>query len=74
MRNKFWQEALTKERAEWAKERKELLDRIQHPEIHQVEPGEQIEHDPPKDEAELAHIGQIVPEFVNVGEGAENGK
>ncbi len=50
-----------------------LADRIQHPEIRQVEPGPMIEHEPPKDEAELAHIGQIVPEFVNVGEGAENG-
>ncbi len=45
-----------------------LADRIQHPEIRQVEPGPMIEHEPPKDEAELAHIGQIVPEFVRVGE------
>jgi hypothetical protein len=68
MRNKFWQDTLTKERAEWAKERKELLDRIQHPEIKPVEPGEQMEYETPKDEAELAQVGQIVPEFVNVGE------
>jgi len=67
MRNKFWQEALTKEREEWAKERKELLDRIQFPERKPVEPGPMVEHEPPKDEAELAHIGQIVPDFVQVG-------
>ncbi len=45
-----------------------MADRIQHPEIRQVEPGPLIEHDPPKDEAELAQVGQIVPEFVKVGE------
>ena len=50
-----------------------LADRIQHPTVRQVEPGPEVEHQLPKDEAEMAHVGQIVPEFVNVGEGAENG-
>ncbi len=48
-----------------------MADRIQHPEVRQIEPGLQVEHEPPKDEAELAHIGQIVPEFVRVGETGE---
>ena len=58
----------------WATEREMLLgqlnkmaDRIQHPEARQVEPGEIVEHEPPKDTAELAHVGQIVPEFIQVG-------
>jgi hypothetical protein len=49
-------------------ERKQLLDRIQHPEIRQVEPGEPIDWDEPKDAAELAQVGQIVPDGVMVGE------
>jgi hypothetical protein len=49
-------------------ERKQLLDRIQHPEIRQVEPGEPVERDEPKDAAELAQVGQIVPDGVMVGE------
>ncbi len=58
----------------YEQERASLLDRIQHPEVRQVQPGEIVEHEPPKDEAELAHVGQIVPEFVRVGEtGAGNG-
>ena len=55
------------EREAWAQERQSLLDRIQFPETRQVTPGPVIEHEPPKDEAELAHIGQIVPDFVQVG-------
>ncbi len=56
-----------RERKSWDQERAKLLDRIQHPEVRQVEPGPLIEHEPPKDEAELAYVGQIVPEFIQVG-------
>ena len=56
------------ERAEWARERASLLDRVQHPEIRQIEPVAHAPVDPPRDPAELAHIGQIVPEFVHVGD------
>jgi hypothetical protein len=59
---------------EAARERAKLLDRIQHPELRQVEPGERTEYEPPKDTAELAYVGQEVPEFIQVGTtGAENG-
>ena len=70
MRNRLAEKLLEDfklEREQWAKERSSLLDRIQFPQTKQVEPGEYIEHEPPKDEAELAHIGQIVPDFVQVG-------
>lgn len=53
--------------AETTRERAKLLDRIQHPERVQVEPGDWETHDPPKDAAELAAVGTIVPEFVQVG-------
>jgi hypothetical protein len=49
-------------------ERAKLLDRIQHPEIRQVMPGEPVEYETPKDEAEMAWVGQEVPEFVQVGD------
>ena len=70
MRNKLAEKLLEDfklEREAWAKERASLLDRLQFPETRQVEPGPMIEHEPPKDEAELAHIGQVVPDFVQVG-------
>ena len=52
-----------------AKERRSLLDRIQHPEKVQVLPDpDYIPPEPPKDAAELAWIGQVVPDFVNVGQ------
>jgi hypothetical protein len=51
-------------------ERKTLADRIQHPEIRQVEPGERVEYDEPKDTAELAYVGQIVPDGIQVGKTA----
>lgn len=54
--------------ADHASERAKLLDRIQHPEVRQVEPyREAIVHEPPGDPSEMAFIGQEVPEFVNVG-------
>lgn len=52
---------------EAAQERRKLLDRIQHPEVRQIEPGPVIDHEPPADAAELAYVGQVVPEFINVG-------
>jgi hypothetical protein len=70
----FWQELLTRtqsaheqERAGWAAERRQLLERIQRPEYRPVEPGPKVAHDPPSDAQELAYVGQEVPEFVNVG-------
>jgi hypothetical protein len=54
--------------AESARERARLLDRIQHPERVQIEAREGHETpDIPKDAAELAAVGTIVPEFVRVG-------
>ena len=70
MRNKLAEKLLEDfklEREAWAQERQSLLDRIQFPDVRQVAPSEPVFHEPPKDEAELAHIGQIVPEFVQVG-------
>ncbi len=57
----------SRERREHDRQLSKMADRIQHPEIRQVEPGPQTEYEPPKDEAELAQVGQIVPEFVQVG-------
>lgn len=57
-----------KEREAWEAERKSLLDRIQHPERVQIEPGEVQHYDPPKDADELAQVGLEVPEFVQVGD------
>lgn len=51
----------------WQRERKSLLDRIQFPERIQVEPGPLEPVDVPIDAAELAHVGEVVPHFVNVG-------
>lgn len=67
MRSKQWVELLERERAEHRKEIARLLDRIQHPTTHQVEPGEIVEHEPPRDAAEMAWVGAEVPEFVQVG-------
>lgn len=53
-------------------ERSGLLDRIQHPERAVVEPGPQVEREPPRDAGEFAQVGQLVPEFVSVGD-AGNG-
>jgi hypothetical protein len=55
-----------RERA-WERERKSLLDRIQHPERVQVAAGTLAPIEPPIDAAELAYVGQEVPSFVNVG-------
>jgi hypothetical protein len=49
-------------------ERASLLDRIQHPEVRQVSPSEPMLHERPKDFAEMAWVGQEVPEFVKVGD------
>ena len=64
-----WMELLESERAAHRAEIKDLLNRIQHPERLPVEPAERIEHDPPKDLAELAHVGQEVPTGIYVGDG-----
>lgn len=47
-----------------------LLTRIQHPQIIQnpVVRDPWVAPDPPRDAAELAQIGQVVPEFVHVGD------
>lgn len=46
---------------------KGLLDRIQFPEVRQVEPGPVAQREPPADTAELAFIGEEVPHYVKVG-------
>lgn len=51
-----------------ARERKSLLDRIQHPERIQVQTDpDYVTPDAPKDAAELAAVGTIVPDFIQVG-------
>ena len=58
----------------WAEERAMLLvqvnrmaDRIQHPEVRQVEAVDPVAYDPPKDLAEMAFVGQEVPYGYDVG-------
>lgn len=54
----------------WTKteaERRALLDRIQHPGVRQIDREPVAPVEPPRDAAEFAHIGQVVPEFVHVG-------
>jgi hypothetical protein len=62
-----YSQLLDRQNKDAARERQKLLDRIQHPERVLVEPGDREIHDPPKDAAELAAVGTIVPEFVEVG-------
>jgi hypothetical protein len=51
-----------------AEERRALADRIQHPERIQVQPNtEFVPFEPEEDLAEMAYVGQVVPEFVQVG-------
>lgn len=51
------------------RERKSLLDRIQFPSVRQVEgDGETEVAEVPRDAAELQWVGEVVPEFVNVGD------
>lgn len=59
--------AASAERATWAEERRELLNRIQHPERIPVTPGPYVPSEPPRDPSELAQVGQLVPEFITVG-------
>lgn len=55
--------------AETSHERQKLLDRIQHPAVRQVEPQEPpIIHESPRDAAQMAQIGQVVPDFIDFGE------
>jgi hypothetical protein len=56
------------ERQAWGRERKELLDRIQHPETRVVSSMPAVEYEAPKDAAELAQVGQEVPYGVQVGD------
>lgn len=53
--------------SEAAEERQTLLDRIQHPERPRVPVVEREPIEPPKDSAELAYVGGIVPDSVQVG-------
>jgi len=67
--NNAWGEIVTKLLQSAADERASLLDRIQHPERVQVQgtPDGYEPPEPPPDAAELAYIGQEVPDFVSVG-------
>jgi hypothetical protein len=59
---------LTAQRQEAIQERRSLADRIQHPDHIQVIPSADYRApEPPKDEGEMAWVGQMVPEFVHVG-------
>ena len=46
---------------------KEMADRIQHPDVRVVAPGEVHEYDPPKDHGEMNFVGEIVPDGYQVG-------
>jgi len=61
-------ELLERERDKHRAEIAKLLDRIQFPHEHQVEPVDPIDYEPPRDAGELAQVGQIVPNYVDVGE------
>jgi len=59
---------LASQRQEAIEERRALADRIQHPDRIQVVPSPDYRPpEPPKDEGEMAWVGQMVPEFVHVG-------
>jgi hypothetical protein len=61
-------EQLTAQRQEAIEERRSLADRIQHPDRIQVVPSPDYRPpEPPKDEAEMAYIGQMVPDGIHVG-------
>lgn len=56
------------DRAELLAQINRLADRIQHPERIQVVPAPDYRPpEPPTDAAELAFVGQEVPEFVQIG-------
>ncbi len=66
-----WMALLSDEREAHRAEVQKLLDRIQHPE--RVLPSEPIAYeqpDPPK--ADYAYVGEMVPDFVDVGTPKEN--
>ena len=44
-----------------------FADRIQHPEVRQVQPWPHVEYETPKDLAEMAFVGQEVPAGYTVG-------
>ena len=62
-----WMALLETERKEHREEVQKLLDRIQHPEVRQVQPLPSEPVDPPKDAAEMAFLGEQVPEGYEVG-------
>jgi hypothetical protein len=62
-----WMALIEKEREAHRQEVASLLDRIQHPEVRQVQAGEPVEYEPPRDLAELAQVGQVVPDGYDVG-------
>lgn len=66
-------ELLERERDKHRQEIAALLTRIQHPEVIQAtsSPVEDPDLKDPKEIAAYAHVGQLVPEFVDVG--GENG-
>ncbi|HTA98663.1 MAG TPA: hypothetical protein VK730_13605 [Solirubrobacteraceae bacterium] len=66
-------EALERALAAAAEERQTLLNRIQHPERPIVPIVERESIEPPKDSAELAYVGGIVPEGVIVGTEPDGG-
>lgn len=53
-------------------ERKELAERIQHPEVRHVDSFVSIPHSQSQDSAEMAYVGDIVPEFLDVGNPSED--
>ncbi len=48
-----------------------LLDRIQHPTIRQVQAAPHGVYEAPRDAAEMAQVGMIVPDGISVG--SDNG-
>lgn len=61
-------EMFDKERQRWQEERRELLNRIQHPEIRPVTTRDDYQDAiPPQDQEEWDWVGKEVPGYVQVG-------
>jgi hypothetical protein len=62
-----WMKLLEREREKHREEIATLLDRIQFPEVRQVQPVHSEPIEPPRDAAELAMVGMEVPTGYDVG-------
>jgi hypothetical protein len=67
VRSKEWVALLEREREKHREEVAKLLDRIQFPDVRQVQPVDSEPPEIPKDAAELAFVGLEVPTGYDVG-------